>query len=77
MSKVIAWPKLFTPTKPPKAIMRPCDYQLHGAIRALEVQLGSVEAYNRLVRAADALKAKIDKGNGRSQNPIYAEGWKG
>ena len=56
----------------PKRIMRPCDYGLWGAINGLETQLGTVEAYNRLCEAAEALKAKVDSGNARAQHPMFA-----
>lgn len=56
----------------PKRIMRPCDWGLWRAVSELEVQLGSVEAYNRLADAAAALKAKIDAGRAQPQNPVYA-----
>lgn len=55
----------------PGRLMRPCDYGLLGAIHALETQLGSIEAYNRLVDAAAALRAKIDAGQAEAQNPMF------
>lgn len=54
--------------------MRPCDYGLRGAITALETELGSYEAYNRLVSAALLLKEKVESGKGETQNPCYADG---
>lgn len=56
----------------PKRIVRPCEWELIGAIQALETQMGSVEAYNRLCDAALKLKAKIDSGKGRAQHPMWA-----
>lgn len=68
------WPKVAgrADAPVPKRIMRPCDYGLINAIRGLETQLGTIEAYNRLANAAHALKAQIDAGNAKPQNPIYA-----
>lgn len=56
----------------PKRIMRPCDWGLMGAINNLEVQLGTIEAYNRLATATHALRAKIDAGKAEPQNPMFA-----
>jgi hypothetical protein len=56
----------------PKPIVRPCDYGLWLAIQNMECQLGSIEAYNRLARAAHALKAQIDAGDAKPQNPLFA-----
>lgn len=56
----------------PKRIMRPCDYGLMLAVVNLETQAGSVEAYNRLCDAAQAMKAKIDAGNAKAQSPLFA-----
>ena len=56
----------------PPRIVRPCDYGLMGAIYGLETQLGTIEAYNRLAEAAHALKAKIDAGEAKAQNPMFA-----
>ena len=73
MSEVRQLPVIGTADRPaPKKIMRPCDYGLLGAIMNLETQVGSVEAYNKLCDAADALKAKIDAGNGQAQNRMFA-----
>lgn len=49
----------------PQRIMRPCDYGLARVVRDLETQVGTVEAYNKLCDAAEALKAQIDAGEGR------------
>lgn len=46
----------------PAPILRPGDYGLMSAIQNLEIQIGSIEAYNRLVHAATSLRAKIEKG---------------
>lgn len=69
-----AWPKVAgRPDAPmPERIMRPCDYGLLNAIHGLETQLGTIEAYNRLADASHALKAQIDAGNAKPQNPMYA-----
>lgn len=73
MSDVRAWPKMTgVMTDAPRRIARPCDYGLVAAVVQLEVQLGSVEAYNRLVEAAERLRLRIKNGNGHAQNPIYA-----
>jgi hypothetical protein len=45
---------------------------LISAIHALETQVGSVEAYNKLCDAAVALKSKIDAGKAQPQNPLFA-----
>lgn len=59
-------------TKKVKQIKRPCDYGLDLAVMNLEEQLGTIEAYNRLVIKAEALKNKINKGDAVKQNPLYA-----
>jgi len=71
---VLAWPiPVCRADKPlPKPIVRPCDWGLMSAINNLETQLGTIEAYNRLVVAAAKLKGKIDAGQAQAQNPIYA-----
>lgn len=70
---VKAWPKpTGTPMEAPKRIVRPCDYGLRGAVVSLEQQLGTIEAYNRLVEAAAVLSARIDAGKAEAQNPIFA-----
>lgn len=71
---VRAWPKVAGRAEAalPKRLIRPCDYGLMNAIRGLETQLGTIEAYNRLAEAAHALKAKIDAGNAKPQNPMFA-----
>ena len=58
--------------KPPKPIIRPCEWGLKGTITDLEMQMGSIEAYNMLIDYAAKLKRKIDSGNARAQNPLYS-----
>jgi len=58
--------------KTPKPIVRPCEWGLYGSVTDLETQLGSIEAYNMLIKYAEKLKRKIDSGKGQAQNPIYA-----
>jgi hypothetical protein len=73
MKNVIPWPHAGGPMAPlPKPITRPCDWGLLNAVQALETQLGTIEAYNRLVRAAEELRAQIERGEAKAQNPIYA-----
>jgi len=57
---------------PPKRIMRPCDHGLARAVNALETQVGTVEAYNKLCDAATALKVKIDAGQGQQAATHWA-----
>lgn len=56
----------------PKRIIRPCEYCLFNAVRVLETQMGTVEAYNRLCDAAQALKAKIDACDGTQAHAMWA-----
>lgn len=63
-------PEEFLPAVP-KSIKRPCDYGLDGAIGNLVIQLGTIEAYNRLAAAAQRMRADIDAGKVKEQNPIY------
>ena len=73
MAEVTKFPApLTTDRQPPRPIMRPCDAGLSLAIMQLEDQLGTVEAYNRLCNAAQAMREQIDAGNAKAQNPIYA-----
>lgn len=65
------------PHEAPKRIVRPCDWRLLSAVQALETQLGTIEAYNRLVEMAAILRAKIDDGKADAQNPIFAVSVKG
>lgn len=67
------WPKMTGRTSlTPRALIRPCDYLLITAVSQCEVQLGSVEAYNRLVLQAERLLGRIEAGEGKAQNPLYA-----
>lgn len=76
--RVLPWPKVAgRPVIAPRRMLRPCDYQLSAAIAALETQLGTIEAYNRMVEAAATLRAKIDAGNASPQNPLYATSIRG
>lgn len=61
-----------TDRPPPKRIWRPCDYGLMGAVRNMETQVGTVEAYNKLCNAAEALKQKIDAGEGQQALAMFA-----
>lgn len=73
MTNVKAWPKpTGVPKRLPSRILRPCDAGLELAVRSLETQLGTIEAYNRLVDAANALRKRIDSGDVKAQNPIFA-----
>ena len=75
---VVAWPKATgTPLELPLTIMRPCDFSLLNAVQKLETQLGTIEAYNRLVKEATAIRARIDAKNIKPQNPLYAESIRG
>lgn len=70
---VRAWPKpTGVPHESPRRILRPCDAGLWLAVSALETQLGTIEAYNRLVGAANKMRAQIDAGDVRAQNPLFA-----
>lgn len=73
MSNIHQMPGVGTSDRePPKRILRPCDYGLKRVINDLETQVGTVEAYNKLCDAAEALKAKIDAGKAQPQNPLFA-----
>lgn len=70
---VKAWPKVTgTPSDAPKRIVRPCDYKLWLTVDALETQLGTIEAYNRLVEAAEKMRERIDAGDSKPQHPMFA-----
>ena len=56
----------------PVKIFRPCDYGLFGAVRSMETQVGTVEAYNKLCDAAAVLKARIDAGEGKQAAEMFA-----
>jgi hypothetical protein len=72
MDDVVPWPKSGRAAEPPKPIRRPCDYALLSAYRQLETQLGTIEAYNRLAAFAANVRAQIDRGEVKAQNPLYA-----
>jgi hypothetical protein len=72
MTTVAPWPKSGRPKEAPRKILRPCDWGLRGAVTSLETQLGTIEAYNRLVDMAAELKAQIDAGKAKPQTPVYA-----
>jgi hypothetical protein len=71
---VKAWPKVAGRPEVvlPARMVRPCDWSLKSAIYALETQLGTIEAYNRLAEAAHVLAAKIEAGNAAAQHPMFA-----
>ena len=72
------WPKAQGEPLPlPARIVRPCDYALRSAVLDLEQQLGTIEACNRLVDAANALHEKIKAGDAQAQNPFFAKDPKG
>lgn len=73
MSKVEQLPVIGTSDCPaPRRIVRPCEWGLLGAVRDMETQMGTVEAYNRLCDAAQRLKAKIDAGEAQAQHKLFA-----
>lgn len=74
MSNVTPWPHVAgRASEPlPRPIVRPCDYGLMLAVDALETQLGTIEAYNRLAAAAAKLLKDIEAGNAKPQNQIFA-----
>jgi len=73
MKNIKPWPKpTGRPVDLPKRIRRPADYGLELAIMNLETQLGTIEAYNRLVEWAVHLRKRIDGGDAKAQNPLYA-----
>lgn len=73
MGKVYAWPKVAGNTEEvPRRIFRPCDAGLWLAIRECEIQLGTIEAYNRLVEQAKRLQNKIEAGKGEAQSLYFA-----
>jgi len=75
---VKAWPKATgRPVEAPRRITRPCDAGLWLAITNAEMQLGTIEAYNRVVEAAALLRAQIDAGGAKPQNPLFAVSIKG
>lgn len=75
---VRAWPNpTGRPMPIPRTITRPCDYGLMLTVDSLETQLGTIEAYNRLVKAAEQLRDRIDAGDSKPQNPLFAKSIKG
>lgn len=72
VNKVIAIETTGRCEKLPKRIKRPADYGLQHACINLETQYGTIEAYNRLVEAAKRMKAQIDAGKAKPQNPLFA-----
>lgn len=73
MTNVLQLPVTGTTDRPaPTRIVRPCEYGLRNAVAALETQLGTVEAYNRLCDAAARLKAQIDEGGAKLPIPVFA-----
>lgn len=58
----------------PKPIKRPCDYGLEIAVIHLETEVGKIEAYNRMVKAALVLLEKIHANKSEGPNPMYADG---
>lgn len=61
----------------PKKIKRPCDFGLELAVMQLVTQLGTIEAYNRLVAVCDQMRIDIVNGKVEAQNPLYAVDIKG
>lgn len=72
MSNVTPWRKDGPAKAKPRRIKRPCDWGLELTVIQLETQLGTVEAYNRIVDAAKYLQEKINAGHAKSQNPLFA-----
>ena len=68
---VIVAPPEFAAKLPPQHLM-PAEWGLKNTVRDLEIQLGTVEAYNRLVAAAKELKAKMDDGKADAPFAQYA-----
>lgn len=78
MTNIEAWPKpTGKPKKIPERIKRPADWGFESAWMQLETQLGTIEAYNRMVEMCERVKLKIDRGGAVAQNPIYAKSPKG
>lgn len=73
MSNVEQLPVKGTSERPvPKRIIRPCEYGMWNAVKDMETQMGTVEAYNRLCDWAQALKEKIDSGEAQPQHKMFA-----
>lgn len=51
----------------------PAEWGLKNSVRDLEIQLGTVEAYNRLVAAAQELRTKIAADKHELPSPQYAD----
>ena len=71
MGDVKTWPK---PSgnlnrEAPKRIDMAADYGLLGAVKRMEGEWGTIEAYNRLVEHCDRLRAAIDKGGAKPPAP--------
>lgn len=78
MGEVKAWPKpTGRPLDLPGRINRPCDYDLELTTFNLESQLGTIEAYNRIVAMAERLHEKIKNGKAKPQNPLFAASIRG
>lgn len=56
----------------PERVLRPCDYGLMNAASNLEIELGTIEAYNRLCEKAAQMRLLIDRGLAKAANPQYA-----
>lgn len=78
MSSIKAWPlPTGRPADLPHRIKRPCDWEIEAAAYSAEVQVGTIEAYNRLVAQAERLRARIERGDIKAQNPLYAKNIRG
>lgn len=55
----------------PRHLKRPCDYGLDLAVGNIEMELGTIEAYNRLASMARQLKKKIDAGKSKAPLPCF------
>lgn len=72
MSDIRALPVQAQPTAElPKRIMRPCDYALWNAVKSMETQVGTVEAYNRLCEWAAQLRAQVDAGEAKAPHSMW------
>lgn len=73
MAEVHPWPKATgVPAAPPRPMTVAADHTLAMAWHALEAQLGTVEAYNRIVALASRQHARIARGDVKAQLAIYA-----
>lgn len=57
----------------PKPFSRPAQCGLSATVTDLEWQLGTVEAYNELCRAASELRGRIDEGDVVQGAPMASE----